>query len=148
MRSRWVIVAATALGLAVPGAYLALGGGSYDATQVADPCATREWRNPRGAERVAEQIVLSTLDGVACEVGSTREELVLALATADSRAAFAGAHGLADDRFERVARRGLDRAITDAERAGALAGWQAVLLRQAARRVPLESLLDVVAVLG
>ncbi len=148
MRPRWVIAAAAALGLAVPGVYVALGGGSYDAPRVADPCQTREWRNPGGIERVAEQIVLSTLDGVACEVGSSREELVLALASDASRAAFARDHGLDDDGLERVARRGLGRAIDDAEGAGALAGWQAALLRQAARRVPLESLLDAVGVLG
>lgn len=148
MKPRWVIATGAALGLALPAAYVALGGGSYDPAPVADPCATREWRNPSGAARVAEQIVLSTLDGVACEVGSTREELVLALASSGSRVAFARSHGLDADGLEEVTRSGLDRAITDAEQAGALAGWQAALLRQAARRVPLDSLLDAVNVLG
>jgi hypothetical protein len=143
-----VIAAAAALGLAVPGAYLALGGGSYDSSPVADPCQVRDWRNPSGAQRVAEQIVLSTLDGIACEVGSTREELVLALPSAESRAAFARSHGLDADGLDRVTRRGLDRAISDAEHAGALAGWQAALLRQAAQRIPLDTLLDAVNVLG
>ncbi len=148
MTPRWVIVAAATLGLAVPGVYVALGGGSYDAPRVADPCQTREWRNPVGLERVAEQIVLSTLDGVACEVGSSREELVLALASDSSRSSFARDHGLDDDGLERVARRGLSRAITDARAAGALSGVQAALLRQAAQRIPLERLLDAVGVLA
>lgn len=148
MRPAWVIAAAAAVGLAVPGVYVAMGGGSYEAPRVADPCLTREWRNPEGIERVAEQIVLSTLDGVACEVGSSREELVLALASERSRASFARSHGLDDDGLERVARRGLARAIDDAERAGALAGWQAAVLRQAAQRVPLDRLLESVGVLG
>ena len=148
MKPRWVITAAAALGLALPGAYIALGGGSYDSSPVADPCQTRAWRNPSGVQRVAEQIVLSTLDGVACEVGSTREELVMALPSAESRAAFGRSHGLDTDGLDRVTRRGLDRAISDAEHAGALAGWQAVLLRQAAQRIPLDTLLDAVNVLG
>ena len=148
MKPRWVLVAAAALGLAVPGVYLALGGGSYDTRPVADPCQIRDWRNPSGAARIAEQIVLSALDGAACELHTTREELVLALATDRSRTAFARAHGLGDDGLERVTRRGLDRAVTDAEEAGALAGWQAALARAAARRLPLEGLLDAVAALG
>jgi hypothetical protein len=143
-----VITAAAALGLAVPGVYVALGGGSYETSHVADPCQTREWRSPSGIQRVAEQIVLSTLDGVACEVGSSREELVLALPSAGSRIAFARSHGLDADELEEVTRRGLDRAIRDAEKADALAGWQAALLRQAAERIPLDTLLDAVNVLG
>ena len=134
MKPRWEIIAAAALGLALPGGYLALGGGSYDSPPLADPCQTRDWRNPSGVQRIAEQIVLSTLDGVACEVGSTREALVLALASSESRAVFARSHGLDAA--------GLDRAISDAEHAGALAGWQAALLRQAAQHVPLDTLLD------
>lgn len=148
MRPRWVITAAATLGLALPGTYIALGGGSYASTPVADPCQTRAWRTPSGVQRVAEQIVLSTLDGVACEVGSTREELVLALPSARSRAAFGRSHGLGTDAFDGVVRRGLDRAISDAQHAGALAGWQATLLRQAAQRIPLDTLLDAVNVLG
>lgn len=148
MKPRWVIIAAAALGLAVPGGYLALGGGSYDSPPLADPCQTRDWRNPSGAQRIAEQIVLSTLDGVACEVGSTREALVLALPSSESRAAFARSHGLDAAELDRVTRRGLDRAISDAEHAGALAGWQAALLRQAAQHVPLDTLLDAVNVLA
>ena len=112
------------------------------------PVKTRDWRNPSGVQRIAEQIVLSTLDGVACEVGSTREELVLALPSTQSRAAFARSHGLDAAGLDRVTRSGLDRAISDAEHAGALAGWQAALLRQAAQHVPLDTLLDAVNVLG
>ncbi len=148
MRAPWVLVAAAALGLGLPGAYLAMGGGSYETPAVADPCQTRPWRNPDGIERVAEQIVLSTLDGVACEVGSSREEVVLALASDGSRAAYARRHGLDEAELERVARRGLERAVDDAERAGALSGIQSTLLRQAARRVPLSGLLDAVGALG
>ena len=86
MRPAWILATAVALGAGLPGTYLALGGGSYTTPAVADPCVTREWRNPDGLERVAEQIVLSSLDGAACDLHVSREELVLALATDSSRA--------------------------------------------------------------
>ena len=77
MRSiAWATVAAVALVVA----YLALGGASYAPAKVADPCATRDWREPQGVEEVAEQIALSGLDGAACELDVSREEMVLALA--------------------------------------------------------------------
>ena len=67
----WSVAATLALVLT----YLALGGASYAPAKVADPCATRDWRNPQGLEAVGEQIVLSGLDGAACELGVSREEM-------------------------------------------------------------------------
>jgi hypothetical protein len=144
VRPRWILAAALALGAGVPGAYLALGGGSYTTPAVADPCLTREWRNPDGVERIAEQIVLSALDGAACDLHVSREELVLALATDESRARFAREHGIDGDGLEQAVRRGLVRAVDDAEEARALGGWQADILRAAASRVPVDELLDLV----
>lgn len=142
MRPAWLLAVAVALGAGVPGTYLALGGGSYRTPAVADPCAAREWRDPDGLERVAEQIVLSSLDGAACDLHVSREELVLALATDSSRAQFARRHGVDDGALEQAVRRGLVRAVDDAADAGALRGWQADILRAAASRVPVDELLD------
>ena len=75
-------------------AYLALGGGDYEPTAVADPCAAREWRDPEGIEESAEQFALSALDGAACELGVSRETLAVALATPESRAEFAAEYGV------------------------------------------------------
>ena len=111
MRAAAIIGAAIAAGVGLPASYLALGGGSYDPPQVADPCVTREWRNPDGLERLAEQIVLSTLDGAACDLGVSREALTLALATESSRARFVRRRGIDDDRLEQALRRGLVRAV-------------------------------------
>lgn len=144
MRPAAIIAGAVALGAGLPGAYLALGGGSYTTATVADPCITREWRNPDGVERVAEQIVLSALDGAACDLGVSREALVLALATDESRAQFAREHGLGDGAPEEAVRHGLVRAVDDAEHGGALRGWQADILRAAASRIPVDELLDLV----
>jgi hypothetical protein len=132
--------AAAALALVVT--YLALGGASYAPAKVADPCETRDWREPDGVEEVAEQIALSGLDGAACELGVSREEMVLALANSDSRAQFAREHGISDERLEQLVREGLLRAIDDAEGAGALNPTIADLLRGIARNVPVDELLD------
>jgi hypothetical protein len=109
---------------------------------VADPCAPRDWREPHGFEEVAEQIVLSSLDGAACELHVSREEMVLALANRDSRERFAREHGITNERLEQLVRVGLLRAIDDAERAEALDPTVADLLRRVVRRIPVEGLLD------
>ena len=79
------IAYSTAAVLVLVGLYLALGGASYAPAKVADPCAARSWRSPQGFEAVAEQIVLSALDGAACQLHVSREDMVLALANPDRR---------------------------------------------------------------
>jgi AcrR family transcriptional regulator len=139
MRSiAWATVAAVALVVA----YLALGGASYAPAKVADPCAPRDWRDPSGVEEVAEQIALSGLDGAACELHVSREEMVLALANSESRERFAREHGITDQRLEELVREGLLRAIDDAEQADALNPTIADLLRSIARNVPVDELLN------
>jgi AcrR family transcriptional regulator len=132
--------AGAALALVV--AYLALGGASYAPAKVADPCATRDWREPKGLAEVGEQIVLSGLDGVACELGVSREEMVLALANSDSRERFAREHGISDERLEQLVRDGLMRAIDDAVEADALNPTIADLLRGLVRTIPVDELVD------
>jgi hypothetical protein len=131
---------AAAAGLVI--LYLALGGASYAPAKVADPCATRDWRDPQGFEEVAEQIVLSGLDGAACELHVSREEMVLALADRESRERFARQHGISNQRLEELVRAGLLRAIDDAERADAIDPTVADLLRRIVPRIPVDELLD------
>ena len=138
------IAAATAAALTLVVVYLALGGASYAPAKVADPCAQRAWRNPEGLEKTVEQIVLSALDGVACELGVSREKVVLALANPDSQRRFAREHGISERRLEQLVRTGLMRSIDDAERAGALSDTSADLLRGVVRRVPVGGLLDLI----
>jgi hypothetical protein len=133
---------AAAASLALIALYLALGGASYAPAKVADPCAPRDWRDPGGFEEVAEQIVLSALDGAACELGVSREEAVLAFSSRDSLQRFAREHGVTEDELEELVRAGLVRAIDDAEDADALNGTLAGVLRAIARRVPVDDVLD------
>ena len=125
--------------------YLALGGASYAPASAADPCAPRDWSQPRGVSEVGEQIVLSALDGAACRIGVSREEIVLAFEDQDSLEAFGRKHSVTEAELERLARTGLARAVTDAENAGALSPRLANLIRGVVDQIPpglLVGLLD------
>jgi hypothetical protein len=135
---RRLVLGALAAALAVPAIYLAAGGGGYEPTPVADPCAPREWRDPEGIEDSAQQFALSALDGAACELGVSRETLAVALASPESRAEFAAEYGIDDAELEAAVRAGLRRGIDDAEAAGVLSPVVAVGLRAAADRVPVD----------
>jgi hypothetical protein len=136
------IACAAAVGLVV--VYLALGGASYEPASVADPCAVRDWREPSGVAESIEQVVLSTADGTACELGASREELILALRSGDSLSAFAREHGISEDEVEDAVRAGLVRAVDDAEQSDAIDGTVADLLRGAAERLPISLVLDLI----
>jgi hypothetical protein len=133
---------AAAVSASLVGVYLALGGASYEPAKAANPCAPRDWRNPGGFQEVAEQIVLSALDGAACKLHVSREDLVLALASSGSLDSFAREHGMTNREAEELVRSGLLRAVDDAQRAGAVGDTTAGLLRVLARNVPVDELLD------
>ena len=139
MRAIAVATAASALLVAV---YLGLGGASYAPAKSADPCVQRDWRNPGGFQEVAEQIVLSGLDGAACELGVSREQIVLAFASGNSLESFAREQGIDVNRLESLVRTGLLRSLDDAERAGAINSTVAGVLRQVIERVPLDTVID------
>jgi hypothetical protein len=125
--------------------YLALGGASYAPAKVADPCAPRDWTEPGSLAEVGNQIILSALDGAACKIGVTREEMVLAFENEDTLETFGREHGVSENDLEDLARAGLDRAIDDAEQAGALNPRLADLIRGVVKKIPrgvLVELLD------
>jgi hypothetical protein len=122
--------------------YLALGGASYAPAEVADPCAPRDWRDPGNLGEVAEQIVLSGLDGAACELSVSRERIVLAFESRASLRSFARAHEISNDELEELVRSGLLRAVNDAVRAEAIPASLAERFRDLLRRIPVAVLLD------
>ena len=142
-----LLVALAAVG-AVLVPYLALGGASYEPTPVADPCATRDWRDPGGLQDVLEQVALSALDGAACELGVPREDLVLAIRSEESLDAFADEQGISRTDAERVVENAVDRALADAEDADAISGFVAALVARALDAVPPWLLLDALEGLG
>ena len=122
--------------------YLALGGASYEPTPVADPCVVRDWRDPGGVQSVLEQVALSALDGAACELGVSREDLVLAVRDEASLDAFAIEHAISRADAERAVEDGLERALDDAEEEEALPGFVASLARRAVEALPPWLVLD------
>ena len=103
----------------------------------ADPCVDRPPFPGDGFEATLQRIALDGLDGAACELGTTREELVLSF---DSQ--------LGDDvewdeeTLEQALRSGLEEAIDDAEERGTLGGLEATILRELVSRAPLDWLLE------
>ena len=144
LSGRALVAAALALSAVLVVVYLASGGGSYEPTPVADPCAPREWRSPDGIEESAQQFALSALDGAACELGVSREALAPALATEESRAAFADELGISEAELESAVRAGVVRGIDDAVDAGALNPILADGLRAVASRLPVDESIAVI----
>ena len=99
------IVAALAVALALAGVYaLARSELEPEPVEIADPCEDRERRSVGGVEGAAENVALDALDRAACEFGSSREELVLALFDDASRRAYEREHGVDPRSLEELLR--------------------------------------------
>lgn len=137
---------AVAIVMAAAGAlvitYLLFGGGSYKPLDLADPCKPRPVARAEGFEEISQQLLLSGLDGAACRLRVTREELALALSGEESRDRFAREHRISQEALEAAVRSGLSRAVVDAERAGRVSQAQASLLQSAVQAVPIGPLID------
>ena len=148
MRRFVPLLVALALVAAVVVPYLALGGGRFEPTPVADPCEARGQPDAEGLGETLERIALASVDGVACELGVSREDLVLALRSEESLAAFSDEEGLDRDELEQAITDGLVRAVDDADEADALPGFVAPLVRRAAESVPPWLILETLERLG
>jgi hypothetical protein len=139
-----------ALGLvaAVVVPYLALGGGRFEPAPVADPCQVRDRPEAEGLAETLEAIALAGVDGVACELGVSREELVLALRSEDALEAFSAQQGIDRDELEQSISDGLVRAVDQAEEGGSVPGFVAPLVRRAAESVPPWLILETLESLG
>jgi hypothetical protein len=144
MRHAAPLLAAAALGLGLAGAYIALGGGSYKPVAVADPCAERQRAGSGGVSGGIESVVLSALDGAACKLGVSREELVLALRSTSALHSFARSNGISENEVDDAVRAAIVRAVDDAERNGSIEPSTADLLRTAAQRLPIGFVLDLI----
>lgn len=137
------LLAAAVASAGLVGLNVALGGGSYKPLQVRDPCDPRPWRQASGTDALTEQISLSALDGAACSLRVTREELALALAGADTRARFLREHRVSDGELANALRQGARRAVDDAERADALSSAEASIARGVIGVLPIDALIDI-----
>ena len=128
--------------------YVALGGGAFEPTPVADPCQPRDRADAEGLGATIERIALQAVDHVACELGVSREELVLALRSEDAFDRFTNENGIDRGEAEDAIRAGLVRADDEAEDDGTLPGFIAPFVRKAAESVPPWLILETLERLG
>ena len=114
------------------GVELALGAANTGEVHLADPCKPREF----GGD-VVQRIVLNGLDGAACRLHVSREELVLSL---DGESPFGRRWD--EQRIEVAVRAGLLRAVDDAERRGEIPALIAEPVRKLIRTAPLDKLIS------
>jgi hypothetical protein len=145
---RWsgsvLVIGSIVASLLLVGAYLAAGGSSYEPEKVQDPCQPRPWSNPQSLGQIANQFTISALDGAACQLGVSREELAQALATPEARERFKQRYDITDAKLAKAVRAGLVRAVDDAEEAGALPSLIAGPLRQAVQSIPLDQAIEII----
>jgi hypothetical protein len=123
---------------------LANGARSYGAAETKDPCHARSAFPGDGLDATLQRIVLNGLYGAACELGTSREELVLSLVPS------AGTRRVRWDRdtIVRAVRAGLLRAVDDARDRDELGSVAAALIREAIERAPIDWLLGRAGELG
>ena len=131
----WVLVALLLSGVALVGVELGRGALDEPAPKIADPCKPRE--GPTGGiDATIQRIVLDGLDGAACRLHTTREELVLSL----------GGSGLGITRhwdehtIEVALRAGLLRSVDAAVQRGDVPEFLAPALRGIVERAPIGQL--------
>jgi predicted MFS family arabinose efflux permease len=87
-------IVALACVLAVVGFALLAESARPEPVQIADPCEDRDLPNTGGLTGLAQDAALTAADFVACRVGSSREEFVLALADDDAARAYEQRYGV------------------------------------------------------
>ena len=128
---RMVLVLA-ALAAALLVVELGLGARDYGRVELRPPCAARAPFEGGRVDGTVQRIVLAALDDAACELGTTRERLLLSLAPRTGRRF----GSWSDTELERALRAGLVHAIDDAQDRGDLGSVEARVLRELAERAP------------
>jgi hypothetical protein len=103
--------------------------------KVADPCRQRETHGGRGLDATIQRVVLEGLDGAACRLHTTREELVLSFGGASGRPRRWNRHTI-----EVALRAGLLRAANEAARRGDVPEVAMPFLRRLIETAPLDRL--------
>lgn len=142
------LLVSLALVAAVVIPYVALGGGSFEPTPVADPCQPRDRSEAEGLGETMERIALQAVDHVACDLAVSREDLVLALRSEEAFDRFTRENGIDREEAENAIHEGLVRAVDEAEDDGTLPGFIAPIVRKAAESVPPWLILETLERLG
>jgi hypothetical protein len=131
----WVLAALLASGAVLVGVELGQGALDEPAPKLANPCQPREGRTG-GIDATIQRVVLDGLDGAACRLHTTREELVLSLGGSGS-----GVTRRWDPHTIEVAlRAGLLRSVDEAVQRGDVPGFLAPTLRGIVKHAPIGEL--------
>jgi hypothetical protein len=135
-RPETIVAALIAAALVLVAVELATGALSEPSPELANPCRPRAVHTG-GLDATIQRIVLDGLDGAACRLHTSREELVLSLGSGT------GVRRRWDRRTIEIAlRAGLLHSVDEAERRGDLPDFVASVLRRAVRAAPLEQLIE------
>jgi hypothetical protein len=138
-RRPYALVGVGLVAVALLGVELAGGASTVGDYQSADACTAAPDPYPgSGLDAVGQRIALSTLNGAACDLHTSRERLVLSL---DPNS---GYHDVTWDKpsAEKALKSGAERAINDAEDRGTLPGPAAAILRFIADHAPMSWIVD------
>ena len=127
-----VFMLAVVVSVALVLGYLLAGGADYAPTPVADACAPRA--RPRSGDLLdpVQRGTLAVLDGAACDLHTSREQVLLDLVRRRNPL------GVSDARFKDAVDAGIDRAQDE----GTIGGIEATGLRLAVQFGGVQALLD------
>ena len=129
------LVALLVAGVALVGVELGLGALDEPSPKIADPCQPRAGRTG-GIDTTIQRIVLDGLDGAACRLHTTREELVLSIGGGSEAPRHWDEHTI-----EVALRAGMLRSVDEAVRRGDIPGFLAPTVRGLVERLPLQQLI-------
>src|SRR5262249_33669826 len=136
MTKRWTPAILVLLALLAAGGTLIAGelgvGGANSGGQVTDPCKPRTPFPGHGVDATIQRIVLDGLDGAACRLHTSREELVLSLNPSSDWPVRWDEHTI-----EVAIRAGLRRSVDEAERRGDIPGFVADVARRIVETAPI-----------
>ena len=101
--------------------------------KIANPCKQRALFPGHGIDATIQRVVLDGLDGAACRLHTSREQLVLSLR---------GTRKWDRRTIEKALRAGLLRAVDEAERRGDIPGFLAPLVRRVVKSAPIDKLVN------
>ena len=123
-------------GIALVAVELGLGALNEPSPKIANPCLARAHARTGGLDATVQRVVLDGLDGAACRLHTTREELVLSIGGGSD----APRHWDAQT-IEVALRAGMLRSLDEAVQRGDVPGFLAPALRRLVETVPLKQLI-------
>lgn len=108
---------------------------THEPPRIADPCVPRAAFAGHGLDATVQRVVLDGLDGAACRLGTSREQLVLSIAGDPTMHVHAS-----DAQVAAAVRAGVLRALDEAAARGDVPSIALPFLRRLVQEVPIDQL--------